>query len=325
LAEARTRLAGYLGAQAGSLVFVPNATYGVNIVARSLGLRPGDEVLATDHEYGAADRAWRFVCARRGARYVNRPIALPAESAAAIVELLWAGVNERTRAIFLSQITSPTALILPVAEICRRARAAGILTVIDGAHAPGQVDLALDALGADFYIGNCHKWMCAPKSAGFLYARPAVQPLLEPLVVSWGWESETPGESPFIDYFEWRGTHDPSAYLAVPAAIDFQAARDWPAVRSACHALLLDASRRIVELTGLPPISPDAEEWWVQMRTLPLPPCDTAELKRRLWEEHQVEAPIVVWNGRPFIRVSIQCYNGPDDVDRLVEGLANLL
>jgi isopenicillin-N epimerase len=325
LASARARLAAYLGTRAENLVYVPNATYGVNIVARSLDLRPGDEVLATNHEYGAADRAWRFVCRQRGAAYVNQPIGLPLESAESFVEQLWAGVSERTRVIFMSHITSPTALIFPIEEICRRAREVGILTVIDGAHAPGQIDLALDEVGADFYTGNCHKWMNAPKSAGFLYARPERQALLHPLIVSWGWESETPGPSPFIDYFEWRGTHDPAAYLSVPTAIDFMAAREWPQVRAACHGLLLEASHRIAALSGLPQISPDTAEWWSQMRTIPLPPCDLKALKERLWNEYQIEVPQVGWNGGHYVRVSIQCYNGPDDIDRLVEALKRLL
>ena len=165
----------------------------------------------------------------------------------------------------------------------------------------------------------------APKSAGFLYARPERQALLHPLVVSWGWESQNPGVSPFIDYFEWRGTHDPAAYLSVPAAIDFQAQHDWPRVRAACHALLLDAAHRIAALSGLPQISPDTTEWWSQLRTIPLPPCDLAALKDRLWDEYQIEVPMVGWGGGHYVRVSIQCYNGPNDVDRLLEGLKRLL
>lgn len=328
LAEARERLAAYLGAHADDLVFVPNATYGMNIVARSLELQPGDEVLGSDHEYGAVARTWRFVCGPRGATYRAQPIPLPVTDADALVEQLWEGVTERTRVIVVSHITSPTALIFPVAAICRRAAAQGILTVVDGAHAPGQIDLALDALGADFYTGNLHKWLCAPKGSGFLYARPERQRLLRPLAVSWGWEAERPGPSLFQDYFEWTGTDDPAAYLSVPAAIAFQEEHDWPAVRAACHALAATARERIAALTGLPQISPDTPDWWMQMCAALLPlraDVPREELHLRLWEEHGVEVPITDWQGQRIVRVSIQAYNSPADVDRLFAGLAALL
>ena len=159
LADARARLAANVGTQGDNLVFVPNTTHGINIIARSLPLQPGDEVLATTHEYGAVERAWRFICGQRGARYRAQPITLPVTDAPALVEELWGGVTERTRVLVVSHITSPTALILPVAEICRRATEHGILTVIDGAHAPGHIELDLARLGADFYVGNCHKWL----------------------------------------------------------------------------------------------------------------------------------------------------------------------
>jgi isopenicillin-N epimerase len=328
LAEARASLAAYVGTQADNLVFVPNTTHGINIIARSLDLKPGDEVLATDHEYGAVERTWRFVCERRGARYHSQPIPLPMTTPEAMVEALWQGVTERTRVVVVSHITSPTALIFPVAEIVRRAARAGILTVIDGAHAPGQIDLNLEALGADFYVGNCHKWLCAPVGAGFLYARPERQPLLEPLVVSWGWQARKPGPSPFQDFFEWIGTDDPAAYLSVPAAIEFQASHNWPAVRAACHQLAARARERIAALTNLPHIAPDSPAWWAQMFAAPLPLTDTAAaetLKRRLWEEYQVEAPITEWGNQYFVRVSVQAYNTPQDIDRLLEGLTQLL
>ena len=211
LAASRAALAAYLGADTDDLVYFPNPTTAINMVARNvarlaaednregspLRLRPGDEILTTDHEYGALDRTWRYICEQIGVRYVRRPIHLPVTTHADFVERFWAGVTERTRIIFISHITSPTALIFPVAEICRRARAAGILTIVDGAHAPGQLPLNLTELGADIYTGACHKWLCAPKGAAFLYVRPEVQPWLEPLVVSWGWEAERPGPSPF--------------------------------------------------------------------------------------------------------------------------------
>lgn len=325
LAEARAALGAYLGAPADDLAFVPNATHGVNIVARSLALAPGDEVLGTDHEYGAVDRTWRFICGRRGARYVQAAIPVPLDDPAAVVEALWAAVTPRTRLIVVSHITSPTALTFPVAAICRRAREAGILTLVDGAHAPGQIPLELSAIGADYYTGNCHKWLCAPKGAGFLYARPAAQAMLEPLVVSWGWEAEAPGRSPFVDYFGWTGTADPAAALSVPAAIDFQERHNWPAVRAACREFLGEARRRIGALAGQGQLCGDSPELWAQMAAVPLPPCDPIALKARLWAEHQVEVPLVVWNGRPLLRISVQAYNGPEDIDRLVAGLRALL
>ena len=271
---------------------MPNATVAVNTVARSLRLGPGDEVLATDLEYGAVDRTWQYLCARAGATYVRQPIPLPVQTPEALIEALWQGVTPHTRVICVSHITSQTALILPVAEICRRARAAGILTVIDGAHVPGQLDLDLGTLGADFYAGNCHKWLCAPKGAGFLYARPERQALVDPLVVSWGWMED--GTASFVDRLEWTGTRDIAAPLSVPAAIAFQAARDWPRRRVECHALLQDIRRRVNALTGLPPLCPDSPAWYGQLATMWLPPCDPLALQARLWDEARVEVPLGV-------------------------------
>jgi len=322
---ARESLAAFLGADSDDLVYVPNATTGLNIIARSLPLQPGDEVLSTDHEYGALDRTWRFVCQRRGAHYINQPLLLPLESVEQVVEALWAGVTARTRVLFMSHVTSPTALILPVAELVRRARRAGILTVIDGAHAPGQIPLNLEALGVDFYAGNCHKWMCAPKGAAFLYARREAQPLLQPLVVSWGWQSEKPGPSRFIDEQEWQGTRDIAAYLAVPTAIAFQTEHHWPRVQHDCHELARAARRAIGDLTGLDPMHPDSLDWYAQMVSVPLPPCDADILERRLYDEFAIEVPIITWQGRQSVRVSIQGYNTQADVDALVAALRELL
>ena len=324
LAEARAALADYLGTQTENIVYTANVTVALNIVARSLQLGPGGEVLASDHEYGALDRTWRFLARRRGFRYINHPIPLPLTTPHAFVEQFWQGVTARTRVIFLSHITSPTALIFPVKEIIRRARAAGILTVIDGAHAPGQIPLRLDELGADFYGGNLHKWLCAPKGAGFLYARREAQPLLQPLVVSWGYESEHPGPSQFIDHHEWWGTRDISAFLSVPAAIEFQRQHDWPRVRAACHALLRETVAAINELTGLPPLADDT--WYAQMAAVRLPDdVNTTALKTRLYDEHRVEVPLLEWNGQKLLRISVQGYNSRRDVQRLQRALARLL
>jgi isopenicillin-N epimerase len=330
--RARSVLGRYVGADPEDLVYVPNATTGLNVIARSLALRPGDEVLATDHEYGALDRTWRFVCRRRGATYINQPVPLPVSSAEGVVEAIWSGVTRRTRVLFVSHITSPTALILPVAELVRRCRERGIVSIVDGAHGPGQLPLDLDAMGADYYVANLHKWALAPKGAAFLHARREVQHRLEPLVVSWGWESDRPGRSRFVEEQQWQGTRDPAAYLAVPAAIRFMEERDWSSVRARCHALLRALRREVEELTGLAAASvcPDSPAWYAQMAALPLSTSDTdraeAEMfSRRLYDEYRVEVPIIVWGGRLFVRVSIQAYNTEADVQALTCGLRTLL
>ena len=328
LAQARAHLARYLGASPVDLVFVPNATHGMNIIARSLNLGPGDEVLGTDHEYGAVERAWRFVCGEREATYRTASIPLFFSTPEDMVEKLWEQVNERTRLIVVSHISSPTALRFPVEAVCQRAGEQGILTAIDGAHAPGQIDLDLDGIGADFYVGNCHKWLSAPVGAGFLHARPDRQHLLKPLVVSWGWQPRQQGSSPFIDLYDWIGTDDPAAYLSVPAAIAFQREHDWPAVRAACHAVAREARERINALTGLPPVCPDTTQWWMQMFATLLPAdarLSAEELQLRLRQDYQVEVPIVEWQGWRFVRVSIQAYNSTADVERLLDGLKQLL
>ena len=317
--SAREGLAAYVGADPDEVVYVPNSTTGLNIVARALPLGPADEVLATDHEYGALDRTWRFICARRGARYVRAPLSIPFESPEQIVETVWAHVTERTRVLFMSHITSPTALILPVEALVRRARRSGILTVIDGAHAPGQIPLALGNLGADFYAGNCHKWMCAPKGSAFLYARREIQGLLSPLVVSWGWPST------FVEEQEWQGTRDIAAFLAVPDAIEFLRKHNWAAVRQACHVLAHTARTALVSLSGLPPLSPDSPVWYAQMFSVRLPLSDAERARRRLWAEFGIEAPIMSWNGWCLLRVSIQGYNSRADVDALITAVAGLL
>lgn len=313
LAAARQRLGAFVNASVDDLAFCPNVTYAMNIVTRALPLEEGDEILSTDHEYGAIDRAWRFKCEKSGARLVRRHVSLPVTEPQQATEEIWAGVNERTKVISLSHITSPTALILPVEEICRRAAKAEILTVIDGAHAPGQLDLDMQTIGADFYCGNCHKWLSSARGAGFLFARPDRQHLLEPLVVSHGWRSENPGPSPFLDNFTWSGTIDPAAYLSVPAAIDFWEQNDWPEVRSACHRLLAECEERILALSGLPPISP--AKMWAQMRLVLLP--GSAEAYQPHLEERRIVVPLSEQRGHTGVRISVQAYNSPSDLDRL--------
>lgn len=329
LASARQALGRYLNADKDDLAFVPNATFGVNVVARSLALGPGDEVLTTNHEYGACDNVWHFLSRKQGFGYVQQAIALPLTSAADIVEQFWQGVTPRTRVIYISHITSPTALCFPVEAICARAREAGILTVIDGAHTPGQIPLDLAAVGADFYCGNGHKWLSSPKGSGFLYTRKERQRLIEPLVVGWGWgESRmlTFG-SDYLDALQWLGTNDFSAYLSVPAAIEFQEEHNWTAVRQQCHTLLCQAIDRICALTGLDSVYPEAgEPSFYQMAIAPLPPiADLQGLKDQLYERFRVEVPCVQWGDRPFIRVSVQGYNTQEDIDTLLFAIETVI
>lgn len=322
----RAALGKYLGASAENLVYAQNATIALNIAAHSLELGAGDEVLSTDHEYGALDRTWRFLSKERGFTYINRPVDLTSQ--AAFIESFWRGVTAHTRVVFLSHITSPTATIFPIEKIIQRARAKGVITIIDGAHAPGQLPLHLDTLGADFYGGNLHKWLCAPKGAGFLYARPEVQHLLKPLVVSWGYESETPSGSAFIDQHEWWGTRDIAAFLSVPAAIEFQEQHDWVKVRSACHRLACETWDGINALTGLTPLhaTRSADSWFAQMAVSPLPAgTDIIALKNRLYDEYRIEIPLIDWHGNNLIRLSIQGYNSKRDTDVLLNALEQLI
>lgn len=323
---ARTSLGTYLHTAADNLVFVTNATHGLNIIAHSLDLGPEDEVLASDHEYGALDRTWRFLAGKHGFKYINIPIPLPVTRDDDFVSAFFERVSSHTRVIFLSHITSPTALIFPVQAICERARAMGILTVIDGAHAPGQIPLNLDALGADFYSGNLHKWLCAPKGSAFLFAAPHVQHLVEPLIVSWGWESDHPSESRFVDILEWAGTRDISPFLATPDAIDFQERHDWAGVRARCHRLALETQRQITQLTGLPALNGADDHWFAQMATSPLPEkTDLDALKVRLYDQYHIEVPLNAWKDRKLIRYSYQAYNDENDVTALLTALAESL
>lgn len=341
-AELRTAmqtLAAFVGGRQQEMVFVPNATFGVNLVARSLEriLQPGDEILGNDHEYGACANAWEAVCRRTGARYVRHPLPMPDEAgngapggAEEYVDLLWQGVTPRTRVLFISHITSPTALRFPVEQIVAKARAMGILTLIDGAHAPGQLDLNLAEIGADFYTGNGHKWLCAPKGAALLHVRPERQHLVEPLVVSWGSPPERhidTGDA-FQDALTWSGTDDPTAYLAVPAAIAFQQERDWTSVRARAAATLDHWLPRLAEVVGMEPIYRGAGAALrpPQLAVTPVPDgTDSAALKRFLYDRHRIEIPVTRHHDRVFVRISFQGYNTEEDLARLEAALTEWL
>jgi len=322
MAEARGALAEYVGCGADDLVYFPNPTTAINMVARSLKLGAGDEILTTDHEYGAVNRTWRFICNQSGARYIRRAVPLPLCEDEAFIEHFWSGVYKHTRVIFISHITSPTALKFPVEEICARAREAGLLSIVDGAHAPGQIPLNLADLGADIYTGACHKWLCAPKGASFLYARPEVRDILEPLVVSWGWEAEQPGASRFIDYHEWQGTRDIAAFLSVPAAIEFQRKYRWDDVRRHCIELAAETRDRLLEIIGTARLT-GSQEWALQMAAVELPEPNH-DIQHKLLEEHNIEIAVQKWSGRSYMRFSFQGYNNREDANALINAVQTL-
>jgi len=325
LAESRQALGAFVNAHADDLVYVPNITYGMNIVINSLRFGPDDEILTTNHEYGAINNTWNYHLNRYGGKLVTVDIPLPVSDEASVVERIWSAVTPRTKAISISHITSATALILPIAEIIKRARQAGIYSIIDGAHVPGHIDLDLTALDPDFYAANCHKWLCAPKGAGFLYARRDKQDLLEPLVCSWNLSRRIDEMPRFVNLFENVGTNDPSPWLAVPAAIAFQRKHNWSAVRLACHTLASHIRQEIAQVTGMTPISDESQQWWNQMALCPVPKSSERFNYQRLWDEFGIEIPVVEWEGNTYLRAAIQAYNTPNDGDRLIEAIKTIV
>lgn len=328
----REAVAAELGAAPTNIAAVINATSGLNIVAQSLPLKPGDQILTTDHEYSALEKTWAYVCRKTGAEVVVVKVPMPLVSEQAFTDAIVAGMTERTKVLFLSHITSPTALVFPIEPSIAEARKRGIWSVIDGAHTPGHIPLSLDALGADFYSGNCHKWMMTPKGSAFLHARPEVQGLLDPLVISHGWTKEakdpdalgTFGNSPFIDGIEVQGTRDPSAWLTVPTAIQYRRDHDWTAIQDHCRQLAQDTARRLGQLTGLPPLS-SPEFSAPQMVAMPIPECDTAEIHKLLFDRYSVEIPVFKWQDHCIARLSVQGYNSRPQMDKLIDALSELL
>jgi isopenicillin-N epimerase len=319
LPEAASTLARFVGAEPADLVFVENATAGCNAVLGSLHLRPGDEVLVTDHIYPAVRNTLRHVCAKSGALLVEAVLPFPVGGPAEVLDAVIARITACTRLVVLDLITSPTATILPVAEIARAARAAGAQVLVDAAHAPGHVDFDVTALGADWVTGNAHKWLFAPKGAAFLWADPKAQDDLHPTVISHGYGKGFQAE------FAWTGTRDPSAWLAVPAAIDFYRRIGDRAIRTHNHDLARRAAELLLERFGTVAASPPAMRG--AMATIALPTSlqgdiDTAKaLNVRLWERHRIEVPIFAFAGRLWVRISAQVYNEMSEYEQLAAAL----
>ena len=333
LDEARRRLASFVGAEPNGLVFLPNATAGINAVFQSLRLSPGDEILITDHTYNACRNIADVAVARSGAKLVEAAVPFPAESSDYARAVL-RRVGPTTKLVLIDAVTSPTALIVPFAEIVAELEPQ-VPVLVDAAHAPGMIPLRLEALGASYVVGNCHKWMCAPKGAGFLYAREDLRDSLLPATVSHGLNTQpAEGRSRYHHLFDWTGTDDPSAQLSVPVAIDTIAgmnADGWPGVMARNHELVLAGRNLLCDALGIEAGVP--EEAVGSMATLVLPGDSNAAfgemdpLTTRLREEWKIEAPVFPWRDWPnrLLRISAQLYNGISDYERLAAALCVVL
>lgn len=325
LKTARESLAQFVGCNAGDLFFTSNPTYAINIIMRSIKLEPGDEILSTNHEYGAMDRTWNFYCKKSGAKYIRQEIALPIVSKEQMIEDFWKGYTKNTKVVFLNQMSSATALIFPVKEICDKAQQLGLITIVDGAHVPGHIDLNITELNPDYYTGTLHKWMLAPKGSSFLYVKPELQDDLEPLVVSWGYESVAPGESQFLDYHELQGTRDVSAFLCTPKVVEFLEQNNWKAISKSCKQIVLDNYQRFCDLLGTKPLSPVTSEFLGQMASVPINTNKPAELKNMLYDKYKIQVPVMPLNGNFYIRYSINAYNSQEDLDKLYHALEAII
>lgn len=333
--EARAALAKFVGAKAENLVFVPNATTGVSSVLRSLRFEPGDELLVTDHEYNACRNALGFVAERWGAKIVIATVPFPLQSEDEIVDAILRHVTPRTRIALLDHVTSQTALILPIARLIAELSKLGVDTLVDGAHAPGMVPLNLESLGVAYYTGNCHKWLCGPKTAALLHVRPDRQHLIHPLAISHGLTSPRKDRSKFQIEFGWTGTGDPTAALSVPEALKFVGSLlpgGWPEIMARNHQLALEGRKILCEALDISAPCPDALIG--SMASVPIPNSTSGEksnsplyidpLQDELLNEHGIEVPVIPWPAAPkrLLRISCQLYNSLAQYQLLADVLA---
>jgi isopenicillin-N epimerase len=325
LAESRAALASYVHCDADDLVYVTNPTYAVNIVAKSLNLREGDEILTTDLEYGACDKTWDFYCAKTGATYVRRSVVLPLIDEESFIEDFLNGITAKSKLVFISHLTSTTGLRLPVEKLIPKIQELGIPVFVDGAHAPGHIRLDLQQLGADYYTGACHKWMMTAKGSSFLYVRKLLQSGLEPLLVSWGYKSAKPSSSAFIDQHQMQGTRDFSAFLTIPKALDYMSEHQWPQMSKICHELALTKGQELCEHLNTPPLAPLQPTYYGQMFSCPIVTTQPEKLQRILFEKYRIEIPVMAHGPSVYLRFSVQVFNHPQEYDYLIETIGQLV
>lgn len=332
IAETLEAVGEFVGVRGRDLALVDNATVAMNIVAASVPLEPGDEVLLTDHEYGAVQRIWQQATRRQQAIVRTVTLPCPLDESAAIIERVAAAITPRTRLLVVSHLSSPTAVVLPVQALAQLARERGVLCCVDGPHALAMRDLKLSAIGCDYYCASGHKWLCAALGSGWLYVAPRLQAGVRSPITSWG-RSLSGRPASWQDELHWWGTRNVAAGLSLPVAIEWLKGRGLAEFRETTHALAQRARLRISELTGLAPLTPDAPEWYGSMITVPLPPRDLPPRRpnqadpwqSRLRDEFGIEVPIVEWKQHRHVRVSCHLYTSTTDIDRLVEALRVML
>ncbi|MFM1876217.1 MAG: hypothetical protein RL266_1954 [Bacteroidota bacterium] len=324
LYNSRKALADFIGCHANDVVYTMNPSYAINIIAKSFPLKQGDEILATDLEYGAMDRTWNYYCQKAGATYVQQRITLPVSNKEEVVEEFFKGLTPNTKAIFISHITSSTALILPVKEICAKAKELGLITIVDGAHVPGHIPLDLSTLDADIYTGACHKWMLTPKGSSFLYVKRDLQSLFDPLVISWGYESDNPSNSQFIDFHQLQGTRDFSAFLTIPKALEFRKEFDWENVSAQARKVSQENYHRFSEVANGQMPCMVSDDFLGQMCSLEIDCPDFVKLGELLYNRYGIEVPVFPHGNKVFIRYSFQGYNKQEDLDALFASLAEI-
>ena len=323
LEQSRAALGKYINCDKDDLVFVTNPSYAVNLVARNIDLKAGDEVLSTDIEYGACDKTWNYVCEKAGARFVRQHISLPIASKEQFAEDFFKGLSVKTKLIFISHITSTTGLRLPVEEICALAKEKGILTFVDGAHAPGHIPLDLKNSNFDIYTGACHKWMMTPKGSSFLYVKKDLQPM-DPLVVSWGYKALFPSGSLFLDHHQMNGTRDYSAFLTIPAAIEFMDQHNWWQVAADCRKIVYDNSEELCNILGSKPLAPVEEAFILQLFSAEIKTNQPEKLHDHLRDEYKIQVPIMRQEDKVYLRYSINGFNEQTDLDKLFSALKDI-
>jgi len=320
LMKARQRLAEFVGTKADNLAFVDNATYGMNVVANSLQLNEGDEVLLTDQEYGAVKRIWEKKARETGFTIVEAALPEKIESKQQVVDLILDKVTPKTKLVVFSHVISKSALILPAKQICDALRQRNVLSCIDGPHAPLQVDFKLNQLGCDFYCASLHKWLCAPLGTGFVFVRPNLRDMVNAPITGWG-RLDTPNIDGWDQEQIWLGTRNQTGILAVPEAIDFFAEIGFDNVRQRMDYLASVAETQLIELFGTETIAARSDGWYGSMAHVPLPDGDWSKLQNELWVQEGIEVPVWNLNGKWWIRVSCHLYNSLDEIEFLAAEL----